>query len=293
MRILTFRKGINMKIAILEDNIFFQQKIISLLNLGSDLVHVYSDIDSYNLSNIYYDLLLLDINLNKYNGIDYIKKHENKQLFIIYISNYEEYMIDVFDSNVLGFIPKIKIDNLLVSKIEFARKKIQNVNRIILSIIGGKIEIRENDVVRFYLLEGNLYISLEGNKIHRLTYDTLKDVQQYFSSDFLRVNNSEVVNLSKIKSIDNKNHLIVLNNQQKIKVSRRRWKLIKATGYRTDSPKSDFGRTTHTGRILVDLHSCSFSGKGCYHIYLLYPIQFFPFYFLSRISQSRFILFKP
>ena len=125
-------------------------------------------------------------------------------------------------------IPKIKIDNLLVSKIEFARKKIQNMNRIILSIIGGKIEIRENDVVRFYLLEGNLYISLEGNKIHRLTYDTLKDVQQYFSSDFLRVNNSEVVNLSKIKSIDNKNHLIVLNNQQKIKVSRRRWKLIKA-----------------------------------------------------------------
>ena len=79
MRILTFRKGINMKIAILEDNIFFQQKIISLLNLGSDLVHVYSDIDSYNLSNIYYDLLLLDINLNKYNGIDYIKKHENKR----------------------------------------------------------------------------------------------------------------------------------------------------------------------------------------------------------------------
>ena len=65
MRILTFRKGINMKIAILEDNIFFQQKIISLLNLGSDLVHVYSDIDGYNLSNIYYDLLLLDINLNK------------------------------------------------------------------------------------------------------------------------------------------------------------------------------------------------------------------------------------
>ena len=77
--------------------------------------------------------------------IPFIKKHENKQLFIIYISNYEEYMIDVFDSNVLGFIPKIKIDNLLVSKIEFARQKIQNMNRIILSIIGGKIEIRENE----------------------------------------------------------------------------------------------------------------------------------------------------
>lgn len=31
MWVLTFRKGINMKIAILEDNIFFQQKIINLV----------------------------------------------------------------------------------------------------------------------------------------------------------------------------------------------------------------------------------------------------------------------
>lgn len=75
-----------MKIAILEDNIFFQQKIINLLNLGSDLVHVYSDIDSYNLSNIYYDLLLLDINLNKCNGIDYIKNMKiNNYLLFIYL----------------------------------------------------------------------------------------------------------------------------------------------------------------------------------------------------------------
>lgn len=216
-----------MKIAILEDNIIFQQKIINLLNFKDDIVHTYNDIDSYDSSDIYYDLLLLDINLNKDNGIDYIKKHENKQLFIIYISNYEEYMIDVFNSNVLGFIPKRKIDEFLGLKIEFAREKIQNMNRIILSIVGGKIEVRENDVIKLYLLDGVLYVLLEGNNNYRLTYETLKDVQQLFSSDFLRINNSEVVNLTKIKSIDNKNHLVVLNNQQVIQASRRRWKMIK------------------------------------------------------------------
>ena len=223
-----FMRDINMKIAILEDDILFQQKIINLLNLNNDLVHVYDNTKSYDLSSIYYDLLLLDINLDKENGMDYIQNNKNKQLFIVYISNYEQYMIDVFDSNVLGFIPKRRIDDLLVSKIEFVRNKIQNMNRIILPVLGGKIEIRENDVIRLYLLEGNLYISLEGNKTYRLTYETLKDAQQNFSSDFLRVSNSEVINLTKIRSLDNKNHFVVLNDLLKIQVSRRRWKLLKA-----------------------------------------------------------------
>lgn len=39
MRILTFRKGINMKIAILEDNIFFQQKT-HLIKQDIDIINV-------------------------------------------------------------------------------------------------------------------------------------------------------------------------------------------------------------------------------------------------------------
>lgn len=52
-----------MKIAILEDDIFFQNKIVSLLNLTEDLVHVFTNVDSYGSSPTFYDLLLLDIHL--------------------------------------------------------------------------------------------------------------------------------------------------------------------------------------------------------------------------------------
>lgn len=221
-------RELRMKIAILEDNIYFQQKILSLLNLETDLVHVYTDVDSYSSSSIYYDLLLLDIHLNKVNGIDYIRNHENKQLFIVYISNYEELMIDTFNSNVLGFIPKREIDSLLVSKIQFVRSKLQKINMLSLSIVGEKIRIRESDILMVYLSDGIMYLLSENKKTYRLTYDTLKETQQNLTEHFLRVNNSYIVNLSKITSINIKEHSLTLVNGEEIQVSRRRWGTIKS-----------------------------------------------------------------
>lgn len=221
-------RELRMKIAILEDNIYFQQKILSLLNLETDLVHVYTDVDSYSSSSIYYDLLLLDIHLNKVNGIDYIRNHENKQLFIVYISNYEELMIDTFNSNVLGFIPKREIDSLLVSKIQFVRSKLQKINMLSLSIVGEKIRIRESDILMVYLSDGIMYLLSENKKTYRLIYDTLKETQQNLTEHFLRVNNSYIVNLSKITSINIKEHSLTLVNGEEIQVSRRRWGTIKS-----------------------------------------------------------------
>lgn len=216
-----------MKIAILEDNIFFQQKILGLLNFKYDLVNVYDDVDSYDRSETYYDLLLLDINLGKVNGIEYIREHEHKQLYVIYISNYEELMIDTFDSNVLGFIPKNKIDDLLALKIEFVRSKIQKLNLLTLPVLGGKISIRENEILIIYLFEGCVYLLSENKRKYRLIYETLKAAQNDLSHDFIRVNSSEIVNFSKIIRINNLEHLIVLSNNLKIKVSRRKWKDVK------------------------------------------------------------------
>ena len=217
-----------MKIAILEDNIAFQYQILDQLDPHDDLIHVYSDIESYDLTNITYDLLLLDIHIHQENGIDYIRKHENKQTFIIYISNYEEYIIDAFDSNVLGFIPKRNLKQLLISKVQYAKEKIQAMNHISFSIVGGKIDIKENDIIKIYLQEGNLYLLLENNQKYRLTYETLKSAQQHLPEYFIRVNNSEVINPSKIRTLMNKDHSILLTNNQVIAVSRRKWRTIKS-----------------------------------------------------------------
>ena len=216
-----------MKIAILEDNYYFQEKIKNLLNVNRHLIHVYSDIDSYDLSSVYYDLLLLDIHLHKENGIEYIKKHEYKQLFVIYISNHEECMIDTFDTNVLGFIPKKDMDVMLSEKIQFVESKIKKMNRIQLSVLGGKILLREKEILIIYLSEGNMYITLENGKEYRLVYETLKEVQKVLPDGFIRVNNGCIVNGRRIKKLDNKTHVIYLSDNKEIQVSRRKWRDIK------------------------------------------------------------------
>lgn len=216
-----------MKIAILEDDIFFQNKIVSLLNITEDLIHVYTDVDSYDSSSTFYDLLLLDITLGDKNGIDYINSHENKQIFIVYISNHEECMIYTFNSNVLGFIPKRDIDKLLGSKIQFVREKLQNMHKVSMPILGENILIRENEILMIYLLEGIIYTLLENKKTYRLTYETLKSVENELSNQFFRISNSCIINISKIVQINNIDHVITLVNGDKLQVSRRRWKDVK------------------------------------------------------------------
>lgn len=221
-------RGGRMKIAILEDNIYFQNKLLDLLCHEIDLIHVYSNIESYDSSNIVYDLLLLDINLNKANGMNYIKNNESKQLFIIYISNHEEFMIDAFNVNVLGFIPKSRIDSLLLPKIELARTRLQKTKMISLSIVGEKICVRECDIIMFYMEEGNIYILLENKNRYRLTYATLKEILQFLPDHFLRVNNSCLINVYKISRLNIEERFVVLTNGKKIEVSRRRWKTVKS-----------------------------------------------------------------
>lgn len=215
-----------MKIAILEDTYYFQNKIRNYIP-KEHIVHIYSNVEEYNQSHIYYDLLLLDIKLNQDNGIEYIRKNAHKQMYIVYLSNYEEYMIDTFDTNVLGFIPKNKIDNLLESKIQWVQTKIQRQNQIILSVPGEKIILKENDILLFYVQEGNIFVVLENKKKYRLVYETLKEVQTMVSNSFLRVKSNCIVNGTKIKKLDVSNHVIDLDEQIKIRVSKRKWKEIK------------------------------------------------------------------
>ena len=105
-----------MRIAVLEDSLIQQERIRNLLDLSHRLCF-FSAVEEYVKSNFYFDLLLLDIELGSQNGIEFIKKHPDKQRFIVYVSSHSEAMADTFDTNVLGFIIKDRIEDALVEKV--------------------------------------------------------------------------------------------------------------------------------------------------------------------------------
>lgn len=214
-----------MRIAVLEDSLIQQERIRNLLDLSHRLCF-FSAVEEYVKSNFYFDLLLLDIELGSQNGIEFIKKHPDKQRFIVYVSSHSEAMADTFDTNVLGFIIKDRIEDALVEKVNQVEQRIHQLEKIALNLLYETRYVYRDDILYFQIDNGIFVLLKDGTKLS-LVNETLKEIEAQLSDSFIRVNNNVLINFSKVDYLDVKNHKIIMLNGTIISVSVRRWKKVK------------------------------------------------------------------
>lgn len=214
-----------MRIAVLEDSLIQQKRIRNLLDLSHRLCF-FSAVEEYMESNFYFDLLLLDIELGTQNGIEFIKKHPDKQRVIVYVSSHSEAMADTFDTNVLGFIIKDRIEDALVEKVNQVEQRIHQLEKIELNLPYETRYVYRDDILYFQIENGVFALLKDGTKLS-LVNETLKEIEATLSDSFVRVNNNVLINFSKVDYLDVKNHKIIMLNGTIISVSVRRWKKVK------------------------------------------------------------------
>ncbi len=214
-----------MRIAILEDSLIQQERIRNLLDLNHRLCF-FRTVEEYMESNFYFDLLLLDIELENQNGIEFIKKHPDKQRFIVYVSSHSEVMADTFDTNVLGFVTKNRIEEVLVEKVNQVENRIHQLEKIALSLPYKTRYVYRDDILYFQIENGIFVLLKDGTKLS-LVNETLKEIEATLSDSFVRVNNNVLINFSKVDYLDVKNHKIIMLDGTIISVSVRRWKKVK------------------------------------------------------------------
>lgn len=214
-----------MRIAVLEDSLIQQERIRNLLDLSHRLCF-FSAVEEYMESNFYFDLLLLDIELGSQNGIEFIKKHPDKQRFIVYVSSHSESMADTFDTNVLGFITKERIEDALVEKVNQVEQRIHQLEKIELNLPYETRYVYRDDILYFQIDNGIFVLLKDGTKLS-LVNETLKEIEAQLSDSFVRVNNNVLINFSKVDYLDVKNHKIIMLEGTIISVSVRRWKKVK------------------------------------------------------------------
>ena len=214
-----------MRIAILEDSLIQQERIRNLLDLNHRLCF-FRTVEEYMESNFYFDLLLLDIELENQNGIEFIKKHPDKQRFIVYVSSHSEVMADTFDTNVLGFVTKDRIEEALVEKVNQVENRIHQLEKIALSLPYKTRYVYRDDILYFQIENGIFVLLKDGTKLS-LVNETLKEIEATLSDSFVRVNNNVLINFSKVDYLDVKNHKIIMLDGTIISVSVRRWKKVK------------------------------------------------------------------
>jgi DNA-binding LytR/AlgR family response regulator len=157
------------------------------------------------------DIIFLDINMPKINGIDFIKSSKTTASFIM-TTAYAEYAAEAFGLDVLDYLVKpiafdrfLKACNKAKEIREYKKTKQDKTIRT-----NDHFFIKCNNQIEKVLYEDLIYAEAMLNYVMLYTkskkmmvYVTIKSLEEQLPADmFMKVHKSFIVNLSKIRSIE-------------------------------------------------------------------------------------------
>ncbi|HMH35106.1 MAG TPA: LytTR family DNA-binding domain-containing protein [Puia sp.] len=157
------------------------------------------------------DIIFLDINMPKINGIDFLKSSKTNAS-IIMTTAYAEYAVEAFGLDVLDYLVKpIAFDRFL--KACNKAKEIRELKKTTAgppNKIADHFFIKNNNQIEKVFYDDLLYaeamlnyVMLYTNAKKMMVYVTIKSLEEQLPSDiFIKVHKSFIVNIRKIKSIE-------------------------------------------------------------------------------------------
>jgi two-component system, LytTR family, response regulator len=185
------------------------------------------------------DLVLLDIKMDDGTGFDLLKRFENINFKIIFITAYEEYAIRAFEFSAIDYILKPVNPEKLVEAVKRAdclrqkefntqlgalKENLENPGKQ-----NKKIILKNQESIFLFNVDDIIYCQSDGSYTHFVTCDSqkitvsklLKDYDALLSgSGFLRIHRSHLINLKHIKRFDRQDGgYVVMSNETQIPVS--------------------------------------------------------------------------
>jgi two-component system, LytTR family, response regulator len=193
------------------------------------------------------DIVFLDIEMPGMSGFDMLQQIENISFETIFITAHGHYAIKAIRYSALDFLLKPVDAGELKNAIERFKEKrkkiiaqkpvienfVHNLNakntvdfKLAIATTEGTHFIPARDILRLEA-DGSYtrFFLIKGKKM--MASRTMKDFADLLDeSQFIRVHKSHVINKRYVKSIHN-NHVLVMEDDSMVEVSRRRWDLVK------------------------------------------------------------------
>ena len=225
-----------MRIGLCDDNqlyLSFLNKTLEFLvtpanNIAIDLLTPEELALCIEKRNIPYDIIISDIDMGQYNGIEFGSRinNINPACIIIFISNYLNYATEVYDVSHIYFVLKTEIDTRLPKALEKAFS-IHN-DRIEKSLLVKfqNNEYRVSLASITYIEAMGRYLYIHDLKQSYKCIQSLKNIMNELSGSFARCHNSYLVNMQYIHSINRSS--CVLNGGAVIPISQTYTKTFQA-----------------------------------------------------------------
>ena len=229
-----------LNIAICDDEKYFRQEITELLTTYLNDKGIVNSIDAFSsgeefthlgIEMLKYDVVFLDINMDRLNGLETAKKirEHSKDIFIVFVTAYIDYTLEGYKVDAIRYI--LKNNNTLKSAVEECLDAV--CDKMNYSI--AKEEFAFIEEKKILSPEQILYIS---SNLHKLTFyvmeDSLKEYTMYMTLDdmesklsdagFLRIHQSYLVNISHVKKIIR--YSLTMDNGVELSIPKTRFKEV-------------------------------------------------------------------
>lgn len=226
-----------LKIALCEDNKIQHNQIVSFIETISMPKHtldsfykgndLFTSIQESMINKEPYDIVIMDIDLPDGNGIKFSKKINvfSPHTIIIYMTSYEDYVSDVYDTNHIYFILKKNYQKYLPHALSLAYEVLNKERRASLKIFWNKEE--SNILLKdIFYMERKLRTTFIVTLTH--TYSTsekLEDLLKRLGETFAMSHRSYIINLKMVQEITKDSALLV--DGTSIPISRSYYKALK------------------------------------------------------------------
>ncbi|ACV25590.1 LytR/AlgR family response regulator transcription factor [Kangiella koreensis] len=195
-------------VLIVDDEQPARQRLRRLLDSHSDLEIVGEAENGQQaldlINSLQPDLIFLDISMPVMNGMQVAKQlnQNDPQPHIIFTTAYDEYALQAFDVDAQDYLLKpIRHERL--------SKALQKLQRQLTQTKTAYLSIRERETVRRVAVEEILFLHSDQKytEVHLakevlLSSESLKDLEQRFSHDFIRIHRSTLVNRQHLIGIE-------------------------------------------------------------------------------------------
>ena len=219
-----------MRIAICDDSMQYRNEILSNINKNisiseeivysqyssaEDLIRAYSDGKRY-------DIVFLDVEMKKINGVNAgikIRNYDTK-VIIIFVSSYPKYAIPAYDCEAFYFMVKPIEPDKFTKIINKAIEKYKMLHQYyIIKNKGEVLKLPINDILYVEIYRKHLIFHTQSNKCE--TIGTIKDALTTLSPyGFCQVHQGYLVNMNHIKAFDK--YDIIIDNGERVMISVRK-----------------------------------------------------------------------
>jgi two-component system, LytTR family, response regulator len=201
-----------------------------------------ADIGLQMISVLEPQLVFMDIDMPGMTGFELLKKLEPLKFEVIFVTAYNQYALEAFDFNAIGYVTKPIATEKLITAVEKASKKIadQKYTEQIFSLLenvqskktGDKVALPTLQGLQFIAVNQIMYCESSGNYTNFFLVNNSKIMvskqlgvcEKLLPADtFVRIHDKHLINISAIKEyIKGNGGEVVLENGTKLTVSARR-----------------------------------------------------------------------